>query len=440
MSLRIRRGVSTDIPTPLEGELLYTTDNGNLYVGFYDQTQDAVIPKLTSASLVDDSSPTLSADLQLSGNNIVGTGNINIDGTITATGSINLGDGVEDNVIVGGQIGSDLIPNSENAYDLGTQNVTWRNGYFGGIFVNGELQSDTLKVDNILSADSTSFYNSQTDTLTTSIITADAITADLVGSVFSDDSLVLVDSVDSSLNLSEMRLAGSSIQTINDFGLTVTSSDPNGKGFLKIDSNQTGYNFRINALAGSFTTETAPGHLYNVSKGTLDNPLPIEPGDFLHLDVFSGYDGSQNLLSSAILTVVDPNKTTAVGEVPGKIVLSTFTDGNIANSKACSLDSDGNFAINHSDPVNFVARDTLDVNGGGIFNQSITAPSITGSVIASDSTVIIDADTNQITGKINELNVLGTIENPSNNIDSLNPVEWLRLQVNGETRYLPLYS
>jgi len=233
MSLRIRRGLSTDIPTPVEGELLYTTDNGNLYVGFYDETQDAVIPKLTSASLVDDSSPTLSSNLDLNGNNIVGTGNINIDGTITATGSISLGDGVEDNVIVGGQIGSDLIPNMNNAYDIGTENVRWRNGYFEGIQVDGEITANSLLVTNISAPDSTSLYDGSNGELSVNAVTADTIDAasingDIKGSVFGDDSTVLVDAIDGSLNTSELKIQFNTITS--PVNLTVEASNVTLRG------------------------------------------------------------------------------------------------------------------------------------------------------------------------------------------------------------------
>jgi len=213
MSLRIRRGLSTDIPTPLEGELLYTTDNGNLYVGFYDQAQDAVIPKLTSASLVDDSNPTLSANLDLGGNNIVGTGNININGTITATGNINLGDGAEDNVIVGGQIGADLIPNSNNDYDLGTENLKWRTGYFKGIQVDTSIQTEDLVVNRIFGGDSTELYNSNSGVLSAQDITANNIQGDLTGSVFGEDSFLIVDGTNSSFNTSELNFQFNTIKS-----------------------------------------------------------------------------------------------------------------------------------------------------------------------------------------------------------------------------------
>jgi len=205
MSLRIRRGVSTDLPTPVEGELLYTTDNGNLYVGFLDPSTNTVVPRLTSGQLIDDPNPTLAANLDLAGNNIVGVGNIQIDGTVFASGEINLGDGVEDNVIVGGQIGSNLIPNLNDAYDLGTDNVRWRTGYFKGLNVDGEMSLESIRADRFLGTDSSEVYNSNTGVLSAEVVEAGRIEGDLVGSVFSDDSTTLIDSLSNTLRINEIE-------------------------------------------------------------------------------------------------------------------------------------------------------------------------------------------------------------------------------------------
>ena len=237
MSLRIRRGLSTDIPTPVEGELLYTTDEGKLYVGFNDN--GSVVPKIVGSTIIDDQSPALGGALDLNGNNIVGTGNINIDGTITATGNINLGDGVEDDIIVGGQIGSDLIPNVNNAYDLGTQNVRWRNAYLEGAEVDGEISANSLLVTNISSPDSTSIYDGGADELTVTTIRADVIDSgfidgNLTGSVFSDDSsTTLVDAIDVALNTTELNIQFNVIKsnvnlTVEATNVTLRGTDVDG--------------------------------------------------------------------------------------------------------------------------------------------------------------------------------------------------------------------
>ena len=97
MALLVRRGPDADrlIVTPLQGELIYTTDTKKLFVGD-GATVGGVLVGPTDADafteVVGDTSPQLGGNLDLNNNNIVGVGNINIDGTITASGTINLGD------------------------------------------------------------------------------------------------------------------------------------------------------------------------------------------------------------------------------------------------------------------------------------------------------------------------------------------------------------
>lgn len=159
MALQIRRGTDAERQTitPKVGEPIYTTDQNELYIG--DGTTQGGI--LISGTLVNEETPRLGANLDLNNNDITGTGNINIDGTITATGSINLGDAADDNVIVGGQIGSSLIPNAGSTFDLGAEGTTWSNVY-----------ADTLNGNLVGTVD-----------------------GELSGSVFADDSTLLVDGI-----------------------------------------------------------------------------------------------------------------------------------------------------------------------------------------------------------------------------------------------------
>jgi len=294
MSLRIRRGLSTDLPTPVEGELLYTTDNGNLYVGFLDPSTNTVVPRLTSGQLINDANPTLAANLDLNGNNILGTGDINIDGTITATGNINLGDGFEDNVIVGGQIGSDLIPNTDDAYDLGTQNVRWRNGYFQGLEVDGEISAGSLLVTNISTPDSTSIYSGAEGELSVPVVTADSINAasingDIKGSIFGDDSSLLVDAVSNSFFTSSIEISDSSIRRI-DSGFELTFE---GKSlavqYYEVDSD----------LA------SAPRFLWKAGRNNGDIIAPVQTNDTVGAIIGTIFDGSAEVPNSAISIVID---------------------------------------------------------------------------------------------------------------------------------------
>ena len=79
------------------------------------------------------------------------SGNLGIGGDLTVTGSttfnggtLTLGDADTDNVVFGGEINSDLIPNTDNAYDLGGSGKEWRD-----LYIDRTAYIDSLTVGTI---------------------------------------------------------------------------------------------------------------------------------------------------------------------------------------------------------------------------------------------------------------------------------------------------
>ena len=237
MALRLRRGTNAERTaiTPEAGELVYATDTKKVYVGDGTTTGGNIVSGQND--IVDDTSPQLGGDLDLNSNNITGTGNINITGTVTATGNINLGDGAGSDIIaVGGTIQGALTPDSQLAYNQGSNTARWNTGYFGSLDVLGHVDADSIKAD-LIGDDSTLAYNQTTKTFTgvtftgttfngttasfstvtaTSTVTAKSFDGDLSGSVFGDDSTALVDAVNNELTASKL------VRPI------VTATDPTG--------------------------------------------------------------------------------------------------------------------------------------------------------------------------------------------------------------------
>lgn len=285
MALQIRRGTDAErlSITPEAGEPVFTLDTKEFFIG--DGTTQGGV--LVSGTLVNEGTPALGADLDLNGNNIVGTGNINIAGTITATGNINLGDGAEDNVIVGGQIASSLVPGTGSTFDLGASSDPWANLY--------------------------------ADNITTNVISASSISGtldgDVNGSVYSDDSTtMLVDATNGTLGgnlLGNVRKSDNSEdilntanKTLNIQSITFDSTGPQGAiisssadltlftktTFLTLDTPDptspfikvTGFHDGVdaNALVGSR------------ARGTLASPLVLQDGDEVFNFSMAPYNGT----------------------------------------------------------------------------------------------------------------------------------------------------
>ena len=69
----------------------------------------------------------------ISGNLAVG-GNLTVTGTTTFNGgTITMGDAATDNVVFGADVDSNIIPDDDNTYDLGSSSQEWKDLYVDGI-------------------------------------------------------------------------------------------------------------------------------------------------------------------------------------------------------------------------------------------------------------------------------------------------------------------
>tara|TARA_B110000858_G_scaffold112338_1_gene128481 strand:- start:935 stop:2185 length:1251 start_codon:yes stop_codon:yes gene_type:complete len=261
MALQVRRGTNAERLgiTPLVGELIYVTDTKQLYVGDGTTTGGTTTIANTIDSLLSDTSPQLGGELDLNGNNITGTGNINITGTITASGTVNLGDGVgSDILVIGGAIQGHLVPDADSAHNLGSSTKFWNNAWIDTVTVDGTLTATSLvgnltgnaagahtgtldgdmtgsvfgddsallvdgnnnkvmltnnTTDNLTEGSTNLYYtNARTQAFVTQSyvnaldVTAVALDGDMTGSVFSDNSTLMLDGINLKLVVEDISV------------------------------------------------------------------------------------------------------------------------------------------------------------------------------------------------------------------------------------------
>ena len=112
-------------------------------------------------------------------------GNVQIDGTLTVDGVVNmkagssgtvtLGDDDTDNVVFDADINSNIIPNTNNAFDLGSSSKEWRH-----VYVNGTVNADNLAADSATITNDLAIGGDVTSTGTAFTIAAEIGTDDNV--------------------------------------------------------------------------------------------------------------------------------------------------------------------------------------------------------------------------------------------------------------------
>lgn len=75
----------------------------------------------------------IQAPTDITGNLSV-TGNINATGNITIGGNLIIGDSIADTVTINASLNSNLIPETDNTYDIGSPSNRWRNIYSTNLF------------------------------------------------------------------------------------------------------------------------------------------------------------------------------------------------------------------------------------------------------------------------------------------------------------------
>jgi hypothetical protein len=145
--------ISSDLPTinfiASGGEA--TAYHSRLIVNDIEIHGNKISTTVSNSNLELDPSGTGKVDIQsatdITGNLSV-TGNISATGNITIGGNLTIGDALTDTITINASIRSDLIPETDNSYDLGASSYKWRAVYAQGIFATN-LSLSTFDIGNI---------------------------------------------------------------------------------------------------------------------------------------------------------------------------------------------------------------------------------------------------------------------------------------------------
>ena len=118
-----------------------------------DLTSGRITYAGTSGRLVDSGNLTFSGTkLTVTGDQDI-TGNLKVDGNITLGGNITIGNQTVDTITVTADFTSDLIPQADNTYNLGSSSARWKKVYANAFDVSGSSTFGNISIhDNIITA------------------------------------------------------------------------------------------------------------------------------------------------------------------------------------------------------------------------------------------------------------------------------------------------
>jgi len=333
MALRLRRGTDAErlLITPVEGELIYTTDTKKLYAG----------------------------DGSTAGGNIV-TGSGGGGGSATL-------DGLTDTDLTGASNSDVLTYNSstskwESVAVPGVGIITLNT--LNDVNTAGTTTADLLQYDGVHFVPKSIQEVILDDTIVNSMIADGSIgtlqlapgntydgahlgsfDGDLKGSVFAEDSSIMVDSlsgvisgnVDNSItNSTELTLSGT------DAGISITSGQNADDSFSLFD------------IKVSKDGDVGSSIVFSKSRGTPAAPTALQDADEIMGINYFGYDSDNSPAVAAVIQVA-VNGTVGSGAVPGSILLAT---ANAAGTPTPALLVDSSQATNFQGAATFANMTT----------------------------------------------------------------------------------
>ena len=468
MAFQIRRGLEADLPaSPLDGELLYSTDTNKLYVGF-GGTANAITS--TGLSLTGLSVTDVGGDGSLTYNNTTGvftyTGpsatevrahfsagsGISItNGVIAASGTGYANSDVKTYL---GTFDGNIIPDTDNVRSLGSASKMWKDIYVGpgSLYVNGQKVLEENSGNIVVSADLNQNLVLQTSgsgdieidptgtgTVTikgTLVIEAGANITSSDGNAIGFSNQIAVDSLTSKTTNSNLTLTGNGtgVVTVDD-NLIVT-------GNLTISGTTTTVNTETISLAdniidlnSNFTTGTpsensgirimrgdsaAVQMRWNettdkwefTNDGTTYVEIPTSSG--ASLTSFSvtdaGGDGSLSYNSSTgVFTYVGPSASEVRSHFTAGTGIS-ITNGDIATTITQYTDALARAAISAGTGISYNSTTGVISTSGGGGGGSVTISNKTGAytVVAGDLGTIINCISGTFTVSLTAAATLGS--------------------------------
>tara|TARA_B100000963_G_scaffold265043_1_gene233237 strand:+ start:3279 stop:5612 length:2334 start_codon:yes stop_codon:yes gene_type:complete len=408
------------------------------------------IPDGTTGFVYCDGTNVLEALTNVAGNLVVG-GNASIGGNLTVTGTttfnggtLTLGDANTDNIVFGGEVDSNIIPDDDDTHDLGSSSKKWKDIYIDGIAyldainLNGTAITSTAAELNILDGvtsttaelnildgvTATAAELNALDGITSTVaelnildgVTASAADINLIDGVtngtVSASKAVIVDSnkdISGFRNLSitgDLTVAGDDITMgTNTAGNLLVADGANFNSIAVGDLSE------ISSVANDdvfLAVDTSGGGLKKVTRSTIVSGLAVGGVAISNVveDTTPQLGGNLDMNGQDIVTTSNANLELAPNGT-GKVVVKGNTNQG-AIQLNCEANSHGQIIIAapHSESASNTL--TLPSTGGNarlvstsstatLTNKTLTDPvitNITGSTITLDSAgdITLDAD------------------------------------------------
>lgn len=380
----------------------------------------------------------LTATGDLSAANLSLSGNANITGNIVLGGNINIGDADTDTITLGGEITSDIIPDTDSTYSLGSTTKRWLNIYVDALTGDTATLSSNATIGGTLGVTGNTTLASDLGVGGNTGITGNLAVQGIVGfastlEVTGATTLNGATDINNTLAVSgDITLDGSGTQNITHTAATgnLVISSTNGtvevNGVLVDNDGNTQVPGTISTPNSTIGDDISiPGFL---SVGGYSNLGTGDAGDIvtisgsLDMNGDSTFSGNITLDGASDQTIANTNGTLFIDSAVG----GTTFGGNVTldNNLTVTGTSDFNNAITVSGDItldgagaqnitNSAGDLTIASSAGDVYVEGTrfngNDVTVAGNLTVSGTTTTIDSTTVAIGDNIIELNAAGTV-------------------------------
>ena len=333
------------------------------------------------------------------GGNLTVAGNATVTGTTTFNGgTLTLGDSASDNVVFGADVDSNIIPDDDDTYDLGSSTQEWRNLFIDGTANIDSLVADTADINGgtvdgaTIGASSATTVKGTTITATTAFVpgTSDGATLGTTslefGDLFLADGGVIYLGADQDVTLTHVADTGILLNSTRQlqFGDSGTYIHQSADGVLDLVSDT---EIEINATTIDINgAVVASGE---IAAASLDISGNVDIDGITNLDVVD-IDGAVQLDATLTIGADDQGYDVILygDTASANLTWDTSADDLIFNGAAGLIVPDGQFTLG-STAVTSTAAEINLIDGGT--SRGTTA------VASGDGILINDAGTMRMT-------------------------------------------
>ncbi len=309
---------------------------------------------------------------------ITTTGNVAVGGNLTVTGTttfnggtITMGDAATDNVVFGADVDSNIIPDDDDTYDLGSSSQEWRNLYIDGTANIDSLVADTADI-NGGTVDGTIIGGSTPAAITGTAITG---TSFVIGSAdINEAELETIDGVTAGTVAASKAIVVDSNKDIASFrNITLTGELDAGSLDVSGDVDVDG-TLETDALSINGTTVTSTAAELNILDGVTSTAAELNI-----LDGVTSTAAELNLLDGVTSTTAELNILDGVTASAADInLIDGITNGTVIASKAIITDSNKDITGGRNITISGqLAAATLDISGDVDIDGTLEADAIT---------------------------------------------------------------